>query len=357
MLTILGRYIAKTMMLATGMVALIVTAILFLMTLLGEFKNMGEGDYGLGQALIYIFMRLPNEFYQFSPMLILLGSIIGLSLLSTHRELAVMRASGFSVRRIIVNLMVAAAILILLITIVGECFAPNLSKRATIRKESAQNSGQAVVTASGVWFHIDNNFIHVRNVVDRSLLEGVTLYQVDKDRHLEAAYFAKTLAFQQDKWTLHDVVATHFYRDRAKSEALATMPWNIKFNSNMLNIGLVMPDEMSLPTLVKFVRYLEKNGLQANEYKYEFWQRILQPLASLVMIFLAVPFVLGAMSTTTLGWRIVMGIVVGFVFYMLNALLGQLAVVYQLPTFAAAFIPILFFAGVGIFLSRQFIQR
>lgn len=357
MIKILDRYIAKTIILATGMAALVITALLVIMSLLAEAKSIGEGDYGFGQAIVFVLMKLPNDLYHFSPLLVLLGSIVGLSLMSSYRELAVMRASGFSIRQIIKSVLTAALVMILFMSLIGEWLAPGLSYKAVMRKENAKNAGQAVVTASGIWFHIDDNFIHVQRIVGRQRLNGVTWYQFDNQHRLLAAYFAQSLTQQDNVWRMHDVLKTSFYPDRTKSNSYSELPWELKLNPNLLNVGLVDPNEMSIPKLVKFTRYLEQNGLQANEYQFTFWQRIFQPFASLVMIFLAIPFVLGGLSTSTLGWRIVVGIMTGFAFFILNALLGQLSVVYQIPAMVAAGFPPLLFAALGVLLVKRLIRN
>src|SRR5690606_23325576 len=110
------------------------------------------------------------------------------------------------------------------------------------------------------------------------------------------------------------------------------------------------PEEMPLTQLSGFMRHLTKNGVQATEFQFSFWKRILQPLTILVMLFLAVPFVFTAPRAVNLGWQMLLGIVTGFVFYILDSLLGQLSIVYQLPPFLAALFPILLFAGVGYLL-------
>lgn len=356
MFKLLERYITKTIILATAMTTLIIIGVLFLMTLLGELKSMGEGDYGLVQALIYVLYRMPNELYQFSPMLILLGAIVGLGILSSHRELAVMRASGFSTWRIIHSVLCAALVLVVLISVVGEWFAPNLSYTAEVRKEYARNAGQAVVTAAGVWFHVDNNFVHVKHIVDHELLEGVTRYEFNDNHQLQASYFAETMTYQNHQWMMHDVVKTSFYNDRTRSQSLQQSPWSVQFNKNLLNVGMVDAEEMSLPKLATFSKYLDQNGLQASEYKYEFWQRVFQPIASLVMILLAIPFVMGTLGTTTAGYRVLIGILIGFSFFIFNALLGQICIVYQIPAILAAFLPIFIFILVGIYLSKRMIR-
>ena len=351
MIKILTRHISKTILTATGLVALVVMGVVFLMTLLGELKSLGVGDYGLLSAVLYVLYRLPSLLYQFSPLLILLGTMTGLSILSSHRELAVMRTAGFSIGQIIMSALCAAFLLILLFTAVGEWLAPGFSYTAEVRKENARNEGQSVVTAAGIWFHVGHNFIHVQHVIGRQLLEGVTRYQFDENHQLLAAYFAKKLTLQDGKWMMHDVVKTNFYPDRTVSKSMLLAPWHLKFNQSLLNIGLFEPSEMSLPKLAKFIFYLQQNGLQVAMYQYEYWQRMLQPLASIIMVFLAIPFVLGVMTTSTLGWRLIVGVMVGFGFFISNAFLGQLSIVYQLPALLAASLPLLFFALIGLLLS------
>lgn len=349
MLNLLGRYIIKTILLATSLSTLIILGVLFLMLLLGEFKTIGEGDYGLLQAIQYVLFRLPNELYQFSPMLILVGSIVGLNILSSQRELAVMQAAGFSLYRIIFHTLIAAFLFILAMAFIGEGFGPHLSAKAEIHKENAQNAGQSVVTSSGVWLHLDNNFIHIQAVINRQLLEGVTRYQFNAEHQLQVAYYAKQLIHQNDFWKMKEGVKTNFYSERTKSSAFKEAPWDLKFNPNLFKE--IEPQDLSLAKLSAFARYLEKNDLQATEYWFDFWERVFQPFAALVMVLLALPFVLKVSINTALGWRVMAGIMIGFVFFLLNAILSKICVVYQVPTFAAALIPPVLFMVVGVLLN------
>jgi len=354
---LLTRYIMKTVIFATALTTLILGGVLFLMTLLKELKNIGEGDYGLLQAIFYIIMRMPMELYQFSPLLILLGSIAGLSVLSAYRELAVMRTSGFSIRKIILSVLSAALLVTLCMSSIGEGFAPKISYLAEVNRETDRNAGQAVITSAGIWLHVGDNFIHVEHVIDHQLLEGVTRYQFDAHHHLKQTYYAKTLSYQGHQWTMNDGVKTTLYADHTQSENFQHEAWPLKFNTHLFDIGMVDPSQMSLPKLAKFSKYLEQNGLQAGEYRYEFWQRVFQPFASLVMIFLAIPFVLGTLHTASLGLRMVIGTLTGFAFFILNALLGQVCVVYQVPAVFAAALPIFSFIFIGCLLLKRLVRQ
>jgi lipopolysaccharide export system permease protein len=349
-MNLLSRYIGKTTILATLLIMLIFAGLLFFMGFLTELKNIGEGDYDIWQVLLYSVFSLPSKLYQFSPLCLLLGSVMGVGALSSHKELTMMRVAGFSLRQIIISVLASAGFLVLIGGILGEGAAPMLSYMAEIKKENARNGGQAVVTGNGVWFHVDNNFIHVKNVIDRHRLEGVTRYQFDEAQKLKAAYFAEQLTLKNHTWSADQVVKTAFYKDRTKSESLSASTWDIIFNPNLLNAGLLEAEEMSLSRLYRFIHYLKQNRLQSSEYEYEFWQRVFRPLASLLMIFLALPFVIGLLNKAALGRRILFAILIGFSFFIVNALLAQLSIVFQLPAFYAALFPLLLFALLGYFL-------
>ncbi len=349
MISLLHRYIAKTVIFATLLVMLIVLGLSYFINLLGELRDVGMGDYGFMQAAMHALLEVPYNIYAFFPMLVLLGGLLGLSMLASHQELIVMRVSGFSIRHITRAVFAAAIVLIVIGMIIGEIIAPRMHYLANVHKSTEQSGGQAVITAAGLWVHEGNSFVHIDRVMAHKHLEGVTRYEFDNQHRLLAAYFAKTMDYVNGHWAVHDLARTSFNGDHTSSERLAEATWDLTLNPNVLSIGLLEPEEMPLTQLSGFTQHLKKNGLQAAEFEFSFWKRVLQPLTILVMLFLAVPFVFTAPRSINLGLQLLLGTIVGFVFYILDSLLGQLSVVYQLPPFFAALLPILLFAGIGYF--------
>jgi len=344
---IIQRYIAKGVLISTLLVFLVVLGLSFIVGLLKELHDIGMGEYGFGHAVVYVLLQLPHTLYQFFPLLVLLGGVLGLGLLAASHELMVMRTSGTSVRQIVWGVVSAALLMIFLMTLIGELMGPRAEYLAEKRKSSAMSNGQAVVTQSGIWIHEGNNFLHVDRIVGHNHLEGVTRYEFDNAHHLLASYYAKTLDFVNGQWLLHDLVKTTLKNDRTQSEQFAEATWNLILTPNLLNVGVVEPESMSLHKLADYSRALEKNHLQASGFQLEFWQRVFQPLAILVMILLAVPFVFTAPRSINIGRRILLAIIVGFIFYILAALLGQFSIVFQFPPLIAALLPIVLFAIVG----------
>ena len=351
MISILARYITKSVISATLLVMLVVVGVAYFINLLSELRDIGVGDYGFMQAALHALLELPYNIYAFFPMLVLLGGLLGLSMLASQQELIVMRVSGVSLFKIVQAVFGAAIILIMLGMIIGEIIAPRTHYLANSHKSTEQSGGQAVVTAAGLWVHEGNNFVHIDRVMAHQHLEGVTRYEFNAQHRLLAAYYAKTLDYRNGQWQLQDFTKTTFGPgDYTNSQYLASTTWDLTLTPNVLSVGLIEPEEMPLNKLFHFTQHLVTNGLQATEFQFSFWKRVFTPLTILVMLFLAIPFVFTAPRSINLGWQIILGIVMGFAFYILDSLLGQLSIVYQFSPFFAALFPILLFAGIGWYL-------
>lgn len=346
-MNILYRYIIKNVLAASGIVMLVVTGIIFFVTLLNEIRAVGVGDYGFIQAVFHVVLCLPHLLYQFFPMLVLVGGMVGLGLLAASQELMVMRASGISLLNVLQAMFVSAVILICFAVIMGEIIAPQANFFANKRKLTEQNKGQAVATASGVWIHEGDNFLHIDKIVDSKHLLGITRYQFDSKHHLLAAYFANSIEFDQGQWHLHNLLKTIFLRDKTSSQFQAEGVWDLSLNPNLLNMGIVEPQEMSLLRLKQYSHHLLHNRLEATAFQFEFWKRFFQPLTTMLMLFLCIPFIFFVQSRqTTMGWRVLVGVLVGFLLFVLNEFLSQICVVFQLYPFIAAMLPTLLIAMV-----------
>ena len=105
----------------------------------------------------------------------------------------------------------------------------------------------------------------------------------------------------------------------------------------------ILPAQQTLVGLYQTIRYRESIGLSVSQQLFTFWQRLFQPLATLIMIALAVPFAFGALREATMSVRMMLGIFIAFTFYMMNQLFGPMTLVYQFPPIFCALLPSLIF--------------
>ncbi len=350
---ILKRHIGLSVIIATGFVLLGLSALQIFVTFVGQLSDMGVGNYGLFATIKYALLTLPSDLYGFFPMAGLLGAILGLGHLAAHNELTVMRASGVSIRQIVWAVLRAAILLIIVMTIIGEGLSPRGMYLARREKIIAKSGGQAFETKQGLWLKDGNNFIYIQKVLHNSHLQGINQYQFNDSHQLVIASHAQSAAFKDGQWWLENVSETHFNKNSTKNEKIKRKSWGVTINPSLLNVSKIDSIEISLINLVKLIQYKEVSGLNAHADKLAFWQRVMQPLSTLIMIFLAVPFIFGTLRSISMGVRIVTGVIVGAAFYALNQFFGPLTLVYQIPPIFSAIFPSFVFLVVGFLLMRR----
>lgn len=350
---ILRRHIGSSIIRATLFVVFVLLCMQLFILFVNQLDDIGEGNYGVWQAFQYVFLMLPGGVYHFFPMAGLMGSLMGLGSLASHRELVVMRAAGVSVRGIVWSVLRAAILLIIIATLVGEFVAPFAMNLGEMHKAVARSGGQTLNTERGIWMRDRETFVHIQTMVPGVHLLGVTRYRFDEDHRLEKVSYARRAVFRHHKWQLRDISETYFMARATKARHIDREEWDIEINPELLNLSRVEPDELSLIKLSKLIDYRRQNDLEVSNYVLGFWQRLVQPFSSLVMILLAVPFVMGSLRAMTMGVRMLIGVIFGLMFYLLNRFFGSFSVVYAMPPVVGVLLPSLVFLVMGWIAMRR----
>jgi lipopolysaccharide export system permease protein len=354
MIKMLDRYVGMTVLRLTALVFLVVLGMEFFITIVAQFGSIGHGNFGLWQALEYSVLTLPTNIYSLFPMIGLLGSLLALGSLASSSELVAMRSAGVSVLSIIASVLKAAVLMLVVMVLLGECLAPHAQHFAEKNKLRAESGGLAAKTSSGVWFKSGDNFVRVESILPHYRMLGITEYQFNSQHQMTAVIKAKEAKRVNHQWMLYGVLKTELSATRTLSQNLQQTPWrSVHVNSKLLGVSKNSSSEMTLPALYRYVSYQNKNGIAASSFDLAFWQRLLQPLATLIMIFLAIPFVFGPLRSVTMGVRIVTGAVVGFAFYLLNQFFGPFSLVYQIPPVLGASLPLILFTVLAVLLMRR----
>lgn len=347
-------YIGKTILTTILLAMTLFIGLEFIFSLVNELRYVGTGSYTFWQALLFIMLSIPENISEIFPMAALVGTLMGLGLLASRSELIVMRSAGMSMQAIIFAVLKLALILILISWILGECVAPVLDKYAHRQKAVALSGGQALRTVHGTWMREGNDFIHIQSMPETHHLQGITRYQFNTDMVLQKSSYAKEAKYQDGQWILYDINETQFDEHTTSRSHFGTQPWLSHIDPEILNIVNVKDiDELTLIGLWQTIDYRLNNQLDAKPYQLAFWQKIFRPIATLIMMFLAIPFIFGPLRSSTMGLRMLVGVFVGFAFYTFNQLFGPLTLVYSLPPILGASIPLFFFLGLGILLLKR----
>ncbi|MED5251158.1 MAG: LptF/LptG family permease, partial [Pseudomonadota bacterium] len=100
----MDRYIARNVLAAIVVVQFVLLGLDITIAYIGDLGDT-QGDYSARDVLLYVGMRLPWRFYQYAPVAVLIGALIGLGSMASSNELTVMRAAGRSLARIVWGVM------------------------------------------------------------------------------------------------------------------------------------------------------------------------------------------------------------------------------------------------------------
>jgi lipopolysaccharide export system permease protein len=99
------------------------------------------------------------------------------------------------------------------------------------------------------------------------------------------------------------------------------------------------PRQLPSLDLLRLVGHLRANGLETRAYEFAFWSRIARVCAIVVVAILAVPFAFGPLRTSGAGARLIIGVLIGIVFFLVQRTLESGAIVFNVEPVVLAWIP------------------
>lgn len=348
----LDRYIGVQVFLAILSVLGIIVGLALLFAFIDELGDV-EGSYGLGDVLQYVLLTSPRRLYEMLPMAALIGCLIGLGTLASSSELTIMRAAGVSLGRIVLAVMKPMLVLLVAGILIGEYVAPWSEDLAQARRSLAQGAGEAQSSKRGLWHRQENEFVHVNAVQPGGVLVGVTRYRFDEERRLLSSSFARRASYQGDYLQLQNISTTHFRGDHTEVLRAAEERWDVQLTPQLLGTVVMEPESLSITGLWRYIHYLGEQGLNNGRYWLAFWNKVLQPAVTVALVLLAISFIFGPLRSVTLGQRIFTGVVVGFVFRIIQDLLGPASQVFGFSPLLAVVLPAAVCALIGVWLLRR----
>ena len=344
---ILDNYIARHIISSSATVLLVLVAIFTFFLLIDELEQVGRGSYSVLQAFFYTFLRLPGMIYELFPMAALIGSLLGLGTLMRNGEITVIRAAGVAKIRIVKAVMKAGLVLVVSAMILGEFVAPAAEGYAREYRSMAINERITLESQNGFWARDGNSYINIREVLPGDQLKGVYIYEFDANHELRSSIFAQSARYDEDQWILENISQTLISTDGLQQRHTEMAAWDSPLRPDLIAVVATKPDSLALWTLVKFIGFLNANGQDAARYEHALWVKIIYPIATGVMVFLAVPMVMRANRSTSVGQRIITGGMIGLGFHLLNKAAGHVGVVFDIHPFLSATGPALLMLAVG----------
>ncbi|MGJ8692248.1 MAG: LPS export ABC transporter permease LptG [Thalassotalea sp.] len=350
---ILDLYIGRILATTTFITLAVFVSVSGIIKFVEQMKAVGRGGYEVSHAALYVFYAIPRDIEIFFPMAALIGGLIGLGMMASNSELVVMHAAGLSRFQIIKSVMKTSLVLILFSMAVGEWLAPVGEAKAREIRAQALSGGSLISSSSGVWAKDGDYFVHIGEVETKGSLKSVQIYRFDSQLKLSSWTSAKSAVYQGKTWQLEDVINTTVSERKITKSTQPTQNWPSSLTPDKLGVVTVNPESLSIEGLLDYLDYLKENTQDPSRYLLAFWRKVMQPITVAVMLLLALSFIFGPLRSMSMGARIMMGVVTGLGFHILNQAMGSMSLVYQLPPILGAVLPSLLVVGIALYFINK----
>lgn len=389
------RYLAQIVVSYTLVVMLVLLVIFGFFEFMNQLGSLTE-TYTLGIASLFTLLKLPVYSYEIFPIVLVIGTLMGLGSLANQSELTVLRVTGWSIARILWAVLKAALLMWVVIAVVGEWVAPASEAYAKKVRAEALHKSFSVGSSDGLWVKDAERYIHVERVVKSTELKNITIYEV-ADGQLTQLSQIKQAHYEDGDWLFKGAVQQQLsfverkrllnsnsssgseveletdlktgpVADTAPAESAEPLPPLLQLKTthaeNMATTFPFKPTDLqnldietrylSAWNLYQYIQFLEANDLEASRFELEFWRKISMPLLVIAMIAIVFPLIFGSIRQVSMGQRVFLGVLLGMGFYLVNQLVGNLTVVYQWPVMLGAFAPaIIILLTAGVWLQRN----
>ena len=355
MISLVDRYIGRTIFVSTMLVLSVMVALLVFQVVVDALPDVGRGSFGVYALIKYVILSQPRKIYELFPVVCLIGTIMGLSTLALSSELVALRAAGVSVARIVGSALKAALIFIVATVLLGEWVVPVSENLAQVGRAMALNEGLQRKD-SGLWLRDGSAFVNIAEVLPDLTLLGVNIYQFDGDARLRTQTFARQARHDGENWRLDDVSESRIGSERVEVNKAGSRGWETRLTKEVVSAFAVKPEGLSVMQLARYIRHLAQNRQDHGSYSLTLWQKLFMPFAMAIMVLLAAPFVFRQIRSGGLAQRVFIGIMLGLVFVVANRGFGFFALLYGLPPLIGALLPLVVFLAIALVLLRRAVR-
>jgi len=345
----IALYMARLFVVRSFAVLFALVIVLMTLDLLGNSGDIlahpGNGDAELWR---YAGLRVPQLIARFLPFSVLLGTLIMLVTLNQHSEIITMKAAGISAHQIVAPLVLAA----LAVAAVNFVF----NERVVTRANAALAAWEGVEfgplpperrVQANVKVQHGEDLIFVDQVAgegEATRLAGVTIYDRaggTMRRVLTAASGARAAG----GWELRDVDL--FTVETGRTATMARVRLGASLRPEQFTLAAVRPDEQRFGELRRSIAALRDAGRPTAALEASLWHKISGPMSAVLMPLLAAIAAFGLARSGQLFVRAVIGMALGFAYFVADNFALAMGNFGAYPPFLAAWGPFLLFLLVG----------
>jgi lipopolysaccharide export system permease protein len=349
-LPVVGRHLVREFLRTFSLALAAFIAIYVIAEFFDQFDDFLRHDAAAGAILRYFLFKLPLVITQVTPIAVLAGGLVGLGLLARQNEFVALRACGVSIWQMATPLIGVAVLLSIAVFAWSETVVPYSAQRWQVIKndEIRKRGSTGMFAGREIWFHGRAGFYNIDRVnLKRRVLYGLTVYQVRQDFRPARIIEADAATWDGERWQFIGARTREFTPGGVQE--LLRLPEGFVLPETLEDFQAVSvePEALSYATLHRQIKDLRRKGVDTSESWVDLHLKLALPVASLMMMLLAVPLAAAGTRVSSVPASMAVGFVVGFSYFVVVAFTRALGQSGALPPLAAAWAANCLFALVG----------
>lgn len=346
----LTLYLARLFVTRILAVLIMLVLVLQVLDLLGESGDiLAHPGNGQMQLLYYVSLRVPQLVARFLPYSVLLATIITLATLNQNSEVISMKAAGLSAHQVLAPLIMTA----LVISGLSLAFNERVVTRATstLAAWEAVDYGpipEATAAKANLYLADGRDLLLAQSLTgegDRMVLNGVTFYRRDANDMIVEQLRADRATYLNPGWKMDRPVKFDVAATRTTQLASATIAPGI--TPAKIYLSKVDANAEDIFTLSRSIAAVREAGRRTSELDAAWWHKLSGPLSSALMPLLGAVAAFGLARSGALLIRAVIGMALGFAYFVFDNAALAMGNFGGYPPFIAAWAPFLLFALIG----------
>ena len=346
----LTLYLAKLFVVRILAVLVMLVLVLMALDLLGSTgKILEPAGNGQAEILKYAGLRIPQLIARFLPYSVLLATLITLVTLNQNSEVVAMKAAGLSAHQVLSPLLLTAAVL----AVVSFSFNERVVTRAnaTLKAWEAADYGtvpQDSGTRANVYLTDGENILSAASLTGTGAaitLENVTWDARGPGGIVTEQIRATRATYAAPGWQLEN--PRRFDVGSAEIQELGAIVVGENLTPAQIDLQSIDVDGQSFWELAETIGALEAAGRRTSEMRAKWWHRISGPLAAFLMPLLGSIAAFGLARSGQLFVRAIIGMSLGFAYFVVDNAALALGSFGGYPPFLAAWAPFGLFLLVG----------
>ena len=344
-------YLAKLFTVRIAAMLFVLVLVLLMLDLLSKSGEiLAVPGNGQGELLTYAGLRVPQLISRFLPYSVLLATLITLVTLNQNSEVIAMKAAGLSAHQVLAPLLLTAGIVSVATFVFNEQVVTKSTQ--TLKAWEAVEYGP-IPTESGVKTNVyltdgDNilTAAYVAGSGEAIAMRKVTWYRRNPDGMIVEQIDADRARYAGPGWRLEGGL-TRFNVQNAVTDDPASVVVGEGLLPEQIDLAKIDPDGEPFWTLGSSIAEFERAGRRTDELRAKWWHKISGPLSAFLMPLLGAVAAFGLARSGQLFVRAVIGMALGFAYFVVDNAALAMGNFGGYPPFLAAWAPFLLFFLVG----------